>query len=243
MTWCSIVRPGSAFWKYNMTAIEIHPDINFQELARFFGGENTATFSRRISSKIKQLVKIFKQRLRPQLYYRKMRVLAVKDSSVHLATGLVLKSRKLAKVINGCESVICFIATIGPDVEVEIKNLMDENRLSEAYILDSMGSVAVEDIVEKFHAMMEKQQKNKEQGVTLRFSPGYCDWPIADQKKLFRIFVSRQLGVQLNDSCLMQPRKSISGVFGLMPSSPASSSWSYNPCDDCKKTRCIARRH
>lgn len=225
-----------------MTKLEIHPEINFHELARFLGGKSAAAFSCRISSKIKQMIKIFRECLQPQLYYRKMRVLAVKDGSVYLATGLVLKSRKLAKVIKGCESVICFIATIGPHVEVEIRKLMGENRISAAYILDSMGSVAVENIAEKFHTSMEKQQHANEQGVTLRFSPGYCDWPIADQKKLFKIFDSRQVDVHLNDSCLMQPRKSISGVFGLMPSSPASSSWSYNPCDDCKKTRCIARR-
>jgi hypothetical protein len=225
-----------------MTKLEINPDIDLHELARFFGGRNTATFSSRVSLKIEQMIKIFRKRLRPQLYYRRMCIQDVKDGSVHLGKGPVLKSRKLSRVMKDCKAVICFIATIGPGIEAEIKKLMDEKKLSAAYILDSMGSVAVEDIVEKFHTGMGNQLRAKEQGVTLRFSPGYCDWPIADQKKLFRIFHSLQLGVQLNDSCLMQPRKSVSGVFGLMSENPVPSRGPYNPCSVCKQRGCIARR-
>jgi hypothetical protein len=47
-----------------------------------------------------------------------------------------------------------------------------------------------------------------------------------------------EIGVRISDSCLMSPRKSISGVFGIVPeNSPL-----YNPCIDCRKTHCEARR-
>lgn len=225
-----------------MTKLEINPDIDLHELARFFGRRNTATLSTRVSLKIEQMMKIFRRRLNPQLYYRKMRIDAVNDGSIHLGEGPVVKSRKLSRAMKDCTAIICFIATIGPGVEAEIKKLLDEKRLSAAYILDSMGSVAVEDIVEKFHSSMGNQLRSKDRGVTFRFSPGYCDWPITDQKKLFSIFDSQKLGVHLNDSCLMQPRKSISGIFGLTPSNLVPPTGPHNPCDACKKRGCIARR-
>jgi hypothetical protein len=225
-----------------MTKLEIKPDIDLHELGRFLGGRKTATFSSRVSMKIEQMKKIFRKRLRPQLFYRRIPVQAVKDDSVHLGDGQVLKSRKLSRVMKDCKDVICFVATIGPSVETEIKKLMDKKKLSEAYILDSMGSVAVEDIVEKFHTNMGNNLRAKEQGVTFRFSPGYCDWPIADQKKLFSIFNAQKLDVHLNDSCIMQPRKSISGIFGLLPLNSAPCRGPCNPCDECNKRGCIARR-
>ena len=136
------------------------------------------------------------------------------------------------------EKIVCFIGTIGFDVEKEIGRLLVEHKLSEAYILDAMASVAVEDMVEQFHQVMEAKCRNESKTVTFRFSPGYCDWPITEQKKLFSVFDAEEIGVELLDSCLMEPRKSISGVFGIAPPGSAP----HNPCLHCREKNCTARR-
>lgn len=225
-----------------MTKLEINPSIDRAKLAKLFGGGNASALSGCISLKIERMMRIFRTRLKPQLYYRKVNIDAVDCGSVQLGEGPVLRSGKLSKAMMDCESMVSFIATIGPGVEEEVKRQMHENRLAVAYILDSMGSVAVENIVERFCKGMQTKYRARNKGVTLRFSPGYCDWPIVDQKKLFSLFDSSQLIVQLMDSCLMQPRKSISGVFGLMPFNRVPSGGPHNPCHECKKRDCMARR-
>ena len=115
---------------------------------------------------------------------------------------------------------------------------MQDNDLSEAYILDAMGSVAVEDLVDKFQLTIKNEYERVGKTVTLRFSPAYCDWPLTEQKKLFSLFDPGDIPVQLLDSCLMQPVKSISGVFGIVPHGSAL----YNPCRYCDDRACKARR-
>ena len=126
--------------------------------------------------------------------------------------------------------------------EEEIARFTEENYLSSAYILDSMGSVTIENMVEEFYQDMRERYRSQGREVTFRFSPGYCDWSINDQKKLFSFFDSLPAGVELMDSCLMQPRKSISGIIGVLPPDMDSSFSPYNPCSECSKKNCIGRR-
>jgi cobalamin-dependent methionine synthase I len=48
-----------------------------------------------------------------------------------------------------------------------------------------------------------------------RLGPGYLDWPLAEQRALFSVFEGEALPVDLNAYCVMMPKKSISGLFGL----------------------------
>ncbi len=77
--------------------------------------------------------------------------------------------------------------------------------------------------------------------VTLRYSPGYCDWDVAQQRKLFKIFELDDIGVRLTEECLMIPQKSVSGIIGV--------GWgdrrliAMSPCRHCeKKGDCKHRR-
>ena len=231
-----------ALQEQDMTKLDINPSVEQCELTRLLGGSRSSSFSHGVASRVQRLKGALKGLLSPQLYYRKVRIHSLSNYSVHPEGGSAFKSPKLSKTLKHCESIICFVATIGAAIEKQIKRFTHENRLSDAYILDSMGSVAVESMVEKFHKIMKSKYKAQDKAVTLRFSPGYCDWPVTDQKKLFHLFDSEFAEVKLLDSCLMQPRKSISGVFGLFHTVNPHSPPPYNPCHDCKKTHCIARR-
>jgi hypothetical protein len=105
-----------------------------------------------------------------------------------------------------------------------------------------MGSLAVENMVDQFHHRLGEQSEARNKMVSLRFSPGYCDWHITQQKELFKLLDSNRIGVELTYTCLMTPRKSISGVFGISSSSSIKDVMPYNPCLDCQKKDCRARR-
>jgi len=220
------------------TIVETIPIFENNAVAHLLDGMRYRSSSRHIN-----LSDIFEELITPHLQYRIIKIDHINKGSVHLRGGLNLSSPILAKVMKNCEHAVCFIATIGSDVEGEITRLSEENHLSYAYILDTMGSTVIESMVDKFHKSMGKQYGAKGRGVTLRFSPGYCDWHITEQEKLFRALDSNHLDVELTDSCLMQPRKSISGIFGVLPSSINPPAPPYNPCSKCKKKNCPSRRN
>ena len=222
--------------------MEVTPTIDKNDLANFFGSDEFGNVSRSVCNKAAKLETVFEKLVDPSLYHQNLEIDSVEKGAVLLEEGLEFKSPKLSKTLKGCEEVICYIATLGASVEEEIQRLMNEKRLSKAYILDSMASVAVENMAASFHRSMKREYETKGRQVTLCFSPGYCDWNITDQKKLFSMFNSKELNVELTDSCFMQPRKSISGVFGITAQDSNPIEPSYNPCLECKREDCSARR-
>jgi hypothetical protein len=73
--------------------------------------------------------------------------------------------------------------------------------------------------------------------ITNRYSPGYCDWDIREQKKLFELLPENFCGISLLDSMLMKPIKSISGFIGI------GSNVTFNryTCNYCKDRNCLYR--
>jgi len=225
-----------------MPEMSINPSFRKREFARLLGGKGPQTFSRSIKVKIEKLGPKLTGLMKSDLYYRFIEIGSIQEDSVRLKGGITLASQKLSKTLSRCQEIVCFVGTIGAKLEDEINRLTQQNRVSQAYILDAMGSVAVENMVNDFQRHMVQALKPTQKGTTLRFSPGYCDWPLTEQKKLFRLFESHDLNVTLADSCLMQPRKSISGLFGVISLQAHTSAAPFNPCSDCGRKGCSMRR-
>ena len=219
------------------------PEVSDRELARVLGVHQKNRISRSLSQKLERWKKSLNALARPVIFHRKYRIKRIAGNHVELEGNQRLHSTKLARTLDGCKEAVCFIGTIGSRIEKEIGALMRQRRLSDAYVLDTVGSVSVEGMIERFHRDMKTLYKAHRQMVTLRFSPGYCDWPVTDQKPLFRLLNSRLIDVQLTDSCLMKPRKSISGIFGLCPYGDHEKPIPYHPCADCRRRDCQARRN
>lgn len=204
------------------------------------GVEGYSDTSYSVQRKIEELEKNLPELLSPRIFSKIINISSIEKSRIFIENDITLTSNKLSKTLKNCEELIVFLGTIGPELEHQVKKMSKQNQLSTGYILDTMGSIAVEDMVERFHNSEAEKHQNMHQGVTLRFSPGYCDWSIKEQEKIFSFFNSEEVGVELKDSCLMSPQKSISGVFGILPK--GSPPFSYNPCSECESRECEARR-
>ncbi|MEA3241189.1 MAG: vitamin B12 dependent-methionine synthase activation domain-containing protein [Pseudomonadota bacterium] len=221
--------------------MEIIPIIEKDGLARRLGGDEYSNISRSTRLKVEKLQTVFEEFVEPSLFHQNVGIDSVEKGTVHLEDGLEFKSSRLSEILKNSDDITCYIATLGDGVEGEIERLMSRKRMAEAYILDAMASVAVDNMVSTFRHRLNDEYKNQNKQLTVCFSPGYCDWPLTEQKKLFKLLDSQDVDVELNDSCLMTPRKSISGVFGIQ-SDTKNSKTLYNPCWDCNKTDCPARR-
>lgn len=223
-------------------SLSIHPLIEGKELVKRLGGRKGQAFSRSLRIKVLSGARTLFRLMNPRLLFVKERIKTVEGGRVYLKGGMTLKSPKLSRTLRDSEKLICFLTTIGGEIDFEINRMMLQGHLSEAFIMDALGSVAVETVAEQFHRRMEREYSLRDRAVTLRFSPGYCDWPVEEQRKLFELFGSNTAGIELKDSCLMMPRKSISAVFGVYPVNGNPTSSPYNPCTDCSKIDCPTRR-
>ena len=223
-------------------SLPIRPLIEGKNLIKRLGGRKSRTFSRSLRIKVHNGARIVYRLMNPRLIFVKERIKKIERERIYLHNGMALKSPKLSRTLRDSEELICFLTTVGEEIDFEINRMMRQGHLSEAFIMDALGSVAVESVAEQFHRRMEREYRQDDKAVTLRFSPGYCDWPIEEQRKVFALLDSNTAGIELNDSCLMIPRKSISAVFGVYPVNGLSPSSPYNPCIDCPKLDCPSRR-
>ena len=219
----------------------IKPDITSRKVCRRLGERRGRRSSRRLVNKVEEAVEKLSGAVKPRIIYTEKHINESKNGTVKLEGGVSFNSRKLSRSLRFSESAALFVATIGDKLDKRMADLMKKRRMSDACIYDAIGSVAVEETLDRF-------QKDygigtgDEQKTTLRFSPGYCDWNIREQKKLFKVIDSELIDVRLQPSCLMRPSKSVSGIFGICRGD-GNADIIENPCLMCGKKNCSARRN
>ncbi|MCP4153380.1 MAG: hypothetical protein GY757_36975 [bacterium] len=75
----------------------------------------------------------------------------------------------------------------------------------------------------------------------LNYSPGYCGWHISGKGKLFEKLKPGSIGIRLNESYLMSPLKSISGVLTAGEQAIHRFDNNYPFCKQCRTYSCRER--
>ncbi len=219
---------------------DTRPVISKERVFRLLGQKDKGV-SGRLSKKIDRHIAGMEKMIQPKVLYTTKKIEKIEGGTLTLEGDIKLKSTKISKTLGKCERITFFLATIGDRVDDIINTSLKEKKLSDAYIYDAIGSAAVEATVEDFQNRMESKVKEEDQSTTLRFSPGYCDWKISEQEKVFSVLKNEMIDVDLNESYLMAPRKSVSGVFGI-GSRKVVDKDETNPCRTCGMHTCVARR-
>jgi hypothetical protein len=146
--------------------------------------------------------------------------------------GTCLKSHVLRKNLNNVEQVFPYVVTIGNRLEEKTRACTD---LLKKYYLDIIGNVALT-TTQKY---LEDQLRSRYalDGISY-MSPGSLkDWAIEEQSSLFSILgdVESSIGVRLNESLVMIPIKSLSGIY--FPTEIP-----FYSCQLCQREDCSARK-
>lgn len=157
-----------------------------------------------------------------------------------LSLSKISAGKKIASYVKDADMICAFVATIGKKLEDEASRLMKENDHLSGYLLDRLGSFAVEHLAENFEEKLRKKYALKRKSVSSRFSPGYCDWPTSAQTRLAKFTGFGKAGVKLTKGCMMVPKKSISAIVGIGPEGLFSKRKSQ--CSICDMKECNYRR-
>jgi len=218
---------------------QIGIQIDKEEVLRYLGYQAKHEVAPRVLSLVDGHIQSASQLIEPQYSYVIRDVERVEGARVFLG-DVVFESRIIAKLMRRCQKAAIFAVTIGGLLERKVQQLAKEGRVLDAAIVDAVGSEAAERAAAAVQKRVSEIANAQGLGISLRFSPGYCDWDIRQQAMVFRALNGRSAGIRLTDSCLMVPRKSISGVIGMSPHGGELEGWS--PCKTCKQRNCPGRR-
>ena len=128
-------------------------------------------------------------------------------------TAFIPKGRDVPELLKDCSRVILMAATLGNEAERLLRRSQIRD-MSDAVILDAAASAAVENVCDN---LCEDLEEYFAPGfLTDRFSPGYGDFPFAQQREFFDVLdITRQIGVSLSESGLMLPQKSVTALIGV----------------------------
>ena len=138
-----------------------------------------------------------------------------------------------------------FAVTLGAVLSDKVTLLFDSSDYAIGYMLDSVSSSAADRLAGLASSHLQEELAAVEPAASssrvLSYSPGYCGWNISGQKKLFEVLNPQEIGITLNESCLMSPIKSVSGVLIVGPGEIHEFVNSYPFCDTCRTKSCIER--
>jgi len=114
--------------------------------------------------------------------------------------------------------VMAAVYTIGPILEKRVSELHAASEDLLAFMLDSVGVLALGAIGEALRDRVEKRASEFGWGVSPALSPGsLVGWSLQGQQKVCALLPLDKIGVRLNDHCVLEPHKSVSMVIGTGP--------------------------
>ena len=126
-----------------------------------------------------------------------------------------MESDALARNLKGCCGALLLAATIGPACDMLVRRASITSAADVA-IYQAAGAAAIEAFLDDMNDKIKADYEAQGLFLRPRFSPGYGDLKLDHQKDWFRLLdISKQIGVELTDSLLMVPTKSVTAIIGI----------------------------
>lgn len=218
-------------------------DIPLKEVYSFMGYKDGVPDARTVRT-TEYLLRESALFLRPQFKY------LILDGSIDLDSNKLTlvgqggpvtfdAGKIICRQLRGAQKFAVFVATVGPGYFQWTDAVKRRDDMFQAYAMDCVGSQIVESVADYMETVLQNEIEPAGFKRTNRFSPGYCGWHVSAQPALFSLFgESRPCGIELTETCLMLPMKSVSGIIGIGPDVR------YLPytCGICDKKDCYKRR-
>ncbi|MCF7870569.1 MAG: hypothetical protein K9L94_00525, partial [Candidatus Omnitrophica bacterium] len=137
------------------------------------------------------------------------------DSEIILEDNIIIKSSSIRKFLNDCKSVLFMGATAGADIMKVISSGSGKKELEKSVVADAAASEVVDAALGWIADYKARALRRENKFITQqRFSAGYGDFDLTYQKVIYNILNLAKLGVQLKESYILKPEKTVTALCG-----------------------------
>lgn len=177
---------------------------------------------------------------KPIAIYREMEILRIEDSVVRLKNDTVFQvGKRIADWWQGSKSLAIALCTVGGAIGEQVTALSQKGEHLAALSLDTAGSLALGSALDQVHHFTCERASKSGIRVGPSLNPGYGEWPITDQRLIFKIMPAEKIGVRLNEQCMMRPKQSAVLCAGLGVTQDFDD---FNRCYHCGVPKCPFRK-
>jgi len=183
------------------------------------------------SESVKKLVDEAMNIAKPKAVYQAVYVDSKNDNGV-VINGITFTSRVLRVNLEDAYRVFPYVVTCGTELEEWSKKIDD---MFESFCTEAIEEEVLLSALNNFYMFID-QEYGLEHAASM--NPGSLTyWPLEEQKSLFQLLgdVKDMIGVELTDSLLMIPTKTVSGI--RFPKEGT-----YENCQLCPREKCPGRK-
>ena len=208
-------------------------EISHAEALRYLGIRGAVPGD--ISGDLNRCEKILRQNIRPRITWK---LLEISSDGSLAGTSFRPEGSSVMNLLKGCGQAVMMAATLGPEAELLLRRTQRQS-IADAAMLDALANAAIENVCDNLCADLADALAPRI--LTPRFSPGYGDFPLSQQKDFFSVLnLGRTIGVTLTPGYLMVPQKTVTALMGLCDHPPVSPG---GGCETCRLAeRCLYRK-
>jgi hypothetical protein len=123
----------------------------------------------------------------------------------------VFNSKRLADNLKGCKRVCIFGATLGTECD-RLLRTYSATDITRSTVLQACLASKIEEVCDA----LEDTLKADGMSLRQRYSPGYFDLDIKENKKIFELIeLTKRIGLAITDTYQMVPTKSVTAFIGI----------------------------
>jgi len=141
---------------------------------------------------------------------------SVDPPPVILGTGAEIRSAKLARFLNGCKEALFIGTTAGGEVMDAIRKDTEGGNMTRGVVVDAVASEMTDSALDWIMGFFNRLLARENVRLTkARFSAGYGDFLLENQKMMYDILELDRIGVTINENFILMPEKSVTAVVGI----------------------------
>jgi hypothetical protein len=191
---------------------EMKIPVPIDEVLRRLGKKRKMEISPQLARLVNEETEKCQGMMTPMGIYERFDISLEKENIVEVKGGLSIESSDLYSWVSGCDELVVMAVTIGDGIVTRVEELVEAREVTRGMIVDAIGSETVEELANVLNRIICTTVRK---ATTKRYSPGYGDWEVTDQKVLLDLVHGDQIGIEVNEASQMVPEKSISAVIGL----------------------------
>ena len=192
-------------------------EISVKEVQRYMGYHGIVDIAPEMQEKINKAIEHLGTQSHPRVISKEYRITVTeKTVTLHAENeDVTFESEGLVRNLTGCCGAILLAATVGPACDMLVRRASITSA-ADAAVYQAAGAAAIEAFLDDYNDKLKASYEARGLFLRPRFSPGYGDLKLEHQKDWFRLLdITKQIGIELTDSLLMVPTKSVTAIIGI----------------------------
>jgi len=136
--------------------------------------------------------------------------------SLTFSNGIVINSRSVSELLSSSIAAVFFCATAGNAIVDLAGESFKNGDGASAVIYDAVGSESAEAAIDCINTYIARELKRRGESLTsMRFSPGYGDFLLENQRRFFELLKLEDFGVKLTERYIFIPEKTVTAIAGI----------------------------